>query len=199
MLQYDGLIEITGKKGSGRTNIVLLETLGKKAMFISLKPFPINRYVTLLMSKYKNTVEVDKHLNNFYIIILNQFKRLRLFVIYKLEYLVKKHNIEFLILYEIDFLLFEEKINHKDVFYIMRELQRIRHVQKIQIIFVTLYKKTFVKNFNLKLGMEYYINRQYRVSKKLDRREIIEMNTNNKKHFFTITDDSVLYFSDTNR
>ncbi|ELQ76497.1 hypothetical protein THOM_0525, partial [Trachipleistophora hominis] len=195
MLKYNGIVEITGKKGSGRTNIVLKESQRKGTLFISVKPLPINRYTNLLAKKYGNKItEIDDHLNNTFILIINKLERLEAFILYKLNDLVKKHGISLIVLYEIDFLLLDDYVEMDSIFCVMNKLHEIKYNNRLDVVFVTLYRKVFSHNYNIRLSMEYFINERYQVSRRNDARKIVHVNYSNNDVFnVLITDDDVIY------
>ncbi|ELA47775.1 hypothetical protein VCUG_00736 [Vavraia culicis subsp. floridensis] len=193
MLEYNGIVEIAGKKGSGRTNLVLKESLCKRTLFISVKPFPINRYADLLTKKYGNSIlEIDNHLNNTFIIIISQIEKMEAFILHKLDSMVKQHGIALIVLYEIDFVLLDDCIEMSSIFHIMNKLHRIRHSNGLHVVFVTLYRKVFSYNYNIRMSMEYFINERYHVIRRNGERTITRIGHINDGVFnMQITNDDV--------
>lgn len=192
MFKHAGITELSGKKGSGRLHTVMSESLTDRTLFVSVKAFPINRYASLLRTRYANdTAMVSSHLSSTLVVIVDQIDRLLQIVMYKLDSAIRRHGIALLVLYEVDLLLVDEYVCHRDVFAMMNELQRLSYVYSTKVVMVTVHRQTFAYNYNVRLSMDYFISYRYRVVMCYGNRMVEDMSSTGSRRYLYITDDHV--------
>lgn len=162
MIHFFGITEIRAQNTQILTEFYFELIQTKRSLIISCKSFPISRFITFLEQENRNDSEKNKKiLRNLAYFTFQESSEFKRYLDEELEFVVRKLDIELIILHEIDFIFYEKPgISSRTLQNILFRFKKMNTEIDFLVKFI---KKR--ASLLLSLQMEYFIDHRYFISK----------------------------------
>lgn len=162
MVEFFGITEIQCDDNRTLTEFYFQTLMTRKALILSLKPFPSANFISFLEKNGFSAIERQETIKNIAIFTFQESEKLQNFIFDELEFIIRKMEISLIILHEIDFIFLEKPgISQNNLQSMMSKLKEINQNIDILVKFIKKRASQF-----LSLKMEYFIDWRYLLEKK---------------------------------
>ncbi|KAF7683695.1 DNA repair protein XRCC3 like protein [Astathelohania contejeani] len=200
MISYNGIVELCGHKGTGKSNIAMQESKNYKTLYLCSNVFPISRYFKIVD---KSTYYKDEMKDRFFIKIIHEFVFLKFLIDYQLEVAIVDLEVELLVIDALDHLLYTEvgnKTIYSEIFEMITKLKELQYKYNLKVLIINCWYESGnidgirVGNRLLGISWSYLINTRILVEKKGCLKVVMSpVEIDNKIIEFEITENGIKY------